>query len=56
MITPIVSWFVQIWTNLTTVIQHDWLFYALAVPLVGIVAWAWACLYPGKDGNGDGEE
>lgn len=55
MIAPLISWLAYIWASLTTVIQHDWLFYAIAVPVVGFVAWAWSRVFPGK-GEKDDEE
>ena len=33
------SWFAQTWNSLALYIAHDWLFYLIALPVVGVIAW-----------------
>lgn len=39
MITPIISWLHHVWAALAAVTARDWLYYVIALPIVGVVAW-----------------
>lgn len=42
MITTITLWLQHTWVNFADVMHHEWLFYLIAVPVVGVVTWAWS--------------
>lgn len=44
MIATITLWLQHTWISLWTIIQLDWLFYLIAVPVVGAVAYGWSRL------------
>jgi hypothetical protein len=56
MITTITLWLQHTWATLATFIQHDWLFYIIAVPVVGAVAYAWSRLPALADEDDDERE